>query len=227
MSLVNDRNGILHPPPSLAPIDGTSIIYSYHSFVYCNIATSCVVMNKLVCAVFLLLSVARMGTNAQEDTTSTAPPTVESTNTTTTNTTNNTTPTLNACDTIEAGDVYFTYVQANTPNEVVLFTFEDIPGDIKLYLTDNAWTGTSFQVDEGTLEVRGSLLGCIDWKLSISSSLLFVPLYRYLTRRNVHSPSHCEMLVVDTTNRRHCPRNQLWIRTIRKFRPGLGFPRRR
>jgi len=121
-------------------------------------------MNHIICTLILLLSAVRMGTNAQNDTASTTPPTVESPNNmTTSNTTNNTAiPTVNACDTIEAGDVYFTYVRANNPNEVVLFTFEDIPGEMKLYLTDNAWTGTSFQVDEGTLEVRGSLFGCLD-----------------------------------------------------------------
>ena len=177
-------------------------------------------MNHMVYTVILLLSAVRMGTNAQNGTASTNPPTVESTNNMTTgNTTNNTaTPTVNACDTIEAGDVYFTYVQANTPNEVVLFTFEDIPGEIKLYLTDNAWTGTSFQVDEGTLEVRGSLFGCLDWTFQ------YCHLLSWLSSHNAPSTLllSVKMIVVDRTDRRHCARNELWIRTIGQYGPGLG-----
>jgi len=68
------------------------------------------------------------GTTTTTYASSTEPPTEVSTNTTE----------ANECDAIEAGDTYFTYVQSNAPNEVVLFPFEDIPGGIKLYLTDNA-----------------------------------------------------------------------------------------
>lgn len=57
------------------------------------------------------------------------------------------------CDAMVAGDIYFTYLRSQQPDELVLFIFEDIPGNMKLYLTDNAWTGTDFQADEGTLEV--------------------------------------------------------------------------
>ena len=150
-------------------------------------------MNHIVCTAILLLLAVPMGTNAQNDTASTTPPTVESTNINTTSTSNTTTnntatPTVNACDTIEAGDVYFTYVQANTPNEVVLFTFEDIPGEIKLYLTDNAWTGTSFQVDEGTLEVRGLFFDFLDWNLQFCSLLVLLQ----LTQFTVNFPFVCE-----------------------------------
>jgi hypothetical protein len=63
------------------------------------------------------------------------------------------TPAPNDCDGMEVGDFYFTYVRSLEPNEVTIFPFEDIPGDMKLYLTDNAWTGAEFQSDEGTLEV--------------------------------------------------------------------------
>ena len=65
-------------------------------------------------------------------------------------------PGPNECDQLEAGDVYFTYVRSLDPNSVVMFLLDDIPGNMKLYLTDNAWTGTGFQVDEGTLEVSAS-----------------------------------------------------------------------
>lgn len=64
------------------------------------------------------------------------------------------TPAPNACDEFVAGDIYFTYLQSLEPDELILFPFEDIPGDLKLYLTDNAWTGSEFETNEGTLEVR-------------------------------------------------------------------------
>jgi hypothetical protein len=65
-----------------------------------------------------------------------------------------TTPTtINDCDTIAAGDIYFTFIRSKDPVLLTIFPFEDIPGDIKLYLTDNAWTGSGFQANEGTLEV--------------------------------------------------------------------------
>lgn len=67
-------------------------------------------------------------------------------------------PTLNECDEINAGDIYFSYIASMDPDVVVLFTFEGIPGNIKLYLTDNAWTGSSFQANEGTLEVRSNAI---------------------------------------------------------------------
>lgn len=70
------------------------------------------------------------------------------------------TPAPNACDEIEAGDISFTYVHARDPDEVILFTFTDIPADLKLYLTDNAWTGDVFQASEGTLEVNTVLIHC-------------------------------------------------------------------
>jgi hypothetical protein len=67
----------------------------------------------------------------------------------------------NDCDRMNSGDIYFTYVQSLQPDELVLFPFEDIPGDMQLYLTDNAWTGTGFQSDEGTLEVSPIII--IEW----------------------------------------------------------------
>jgi len=67
------------------------------------------------------------------------------------------TPGPNDCDLFEAGGVYFSYLDARTPNEVQFFTFADIPGTIpNLYLTNNAWTGTDFQVTEGTVEVSST-----------------------------------------------------------------------
>lgn len=63
----------------------------------------------------------------------------------------------NDCDEFPAGDLYFTFLSAEVPNIVVLFSFVDITPDKipTLYLTNNAWTGTGFQATEGTLEVRG------------------------------------------------------------------------
>ena len=75
-----------------------------------------------------------------------------------TNSTNTTMPTdppePNDCDKIEIGSIYFFFLNSVDPDEVGLFPFEDIPGGLELYLTDNAWTGTDFQNDEGTLQVR-------------------------------------------------------------------------
>ena len=76
-----------------------------------------------------------------------------------TNTTNSTEPPEpNDCDKMEIGSIYFFFLNSVDPDEVGLFPFEDIPGNLELFLTDNAWDGEKFQDDEGTLEVRMILL---------------------------------------------------------------------
>eukprot|EP00934_Nitzschia_sp_Nitz4_P007559 Nitzschia sp. Nitz4//scaffold257_size48314//38237//39084//NITZ4_007095-RA/size48314-snap-gene-0.27-mRNA-1//-1//CDS//3329544466//7549//frame0 len=62
------------------------------------------------------------------------------------------TPGPNACDELAIGDLYFVSISSLNPNYVSIFNFEDIPGGLDLYLTDNAWTGTYFQTNEGTLQ---------------------------------------------------------------------------
>lgn len=62
----------------------------------------------------------------------------------------------NECDAFEAGDFAFVFVNSVDPgDELSLFLFNDVPAGMKLYLTDNAWTGSTFQSDEGSLEVSG------------------------------------------------------------------------
>lgn len=59
----------------------------------------------------------------------------------------------NECNDFEAGDFAFIYVNSVDPgDEVSIFLFNDVPGGMKLYLTDNAWTGSTFLSNEGTLE---------------------------------------------------------------------------
>ena len=70
-------------------------------------------------------------------------------------------PKPNDCDNINIGSIYFFFLNSVDPDEVGLFPFEDIPGGLDLYLTDNAWTGTEFQRDEGTLQVRKKILYCL------------------------------------------------------------------
>jgi hypothetical protein len=60
----------------------------------------------------------------------------------------------NDCDKIEIGSAFFIFLNSVDPDEVVVFLLEDLPGDLELYLTDNAWNGIEFQTDEGILKVR-------------------------------------------------------------------------
>jgi hypothetical protein len=65
-------------------------------------------------------------------------------------------PTLlpNDCDNIEIGSIYFYFINSVEPDGVGFFLFDDLPGNLELLLTDNAWNGLEFQNDEGTLSVR-------------------------------------------------------------------------
>ena len=60
----------------------------------------------------------------------------------------------NACDGLNAGDIFFTQVRARDPDQVILFFFEDLPGGLTIFLTDNAYNGEGFENTEGILEVR-------------------------------------------------------------------------
>lgn len=66
----------------------------------------------------------------------------------------NTTTFQNACDNITLGEFTFLLVSSSDPfDEVSFFGFEDLPPNLDLYLTDNAWTGTAFQIDEGVMKL--------------------------------------------------------------------------
>jgi hypothetical protein len=51
------------------------------------------------------------------------------------------------------GNLFFLLVSSSDPfDEVSFFSFDTIPGNMVLYLTDEAWNGTHFQNNEGTLK---------------------------------------------------------------------------
>jgi endonuclease I len=59
----------------------------------------------------------------------------------------------NDCQMINPGDVVFSLVNSEDPDNVELFAFEDLPAGLELYLTDNAWDGLKFLNAEGILKV--------------------------------------------------------------------------
>lgn len=71
-----------------------------------------------------------------------------------------TTPTLaptatpNTCSNLKPGDIPIFLVNSDNPDQVVFFPLADISASVgSLYVTDNAWTGTSFVEKEGIMEV--------------------------------------------------------------------------
>lgn len=79
----------------------------------------------------------------------------------------------NDCDTLRIGDFYFLYINAwpsgVQPNgeytrgpgrhgEVAIFGFQDIPGDLDLYLTDRAWSDLNQSFVENTVEREGIIV---------------------------------------------------------------------
>lgn len=68
-------------------------------------------------------------------------------------------PTLspNDCDTIEPVALAFFLLNSIDPDELAIYVFEDLPGNLTLYLTDNAWDGSVFRTDEGTWSVSVSV----------------------------------------------------------------------
>jgi hypothetical protein len=99
----------------------------------------------------LLLSSAR----AQDELPSLAPSAAVSTSETlqpTIETNFTESPYPNACDNITIGSFYFLLANSiNSADEVSVFGFEDLPPNLDLYLTDNAWMGESFATNEGVL----------------------------------------------------------------------------
>ena len=66
---------------------------------------------------------------------------------------NSTTTTINSCSELLPGDVQVIAINSDNPDSVTLVTLEALHGGLKLYMTDNAWTGDSFLSNEGTLMV--------------------------------------------------------------------------
>lgn len=63
------------------------------------------------------------------------------------------TPTGGFCNDWSAGDVMVIAVNSDNPDIVALVALSDLSGGTDLYMTDNAWTGTSFRSNEGTVKV--------------------------------------------------------------------------
>lgn len=51
------------------------------------------------------------------------------------------------------GDIMVVAMNSANPDYVALVALESLPGSMDIYLTDNAWTGTSFRSNEGTLKL--------------------------------------------------------------------------
>lgn len=54
------------------------------------------------------------------------------------------TATRNDCGSIDPGDVPVFLVNTDNPDEVVFLPLADIPPDMELFITDQAWNGTHF-----------------------------------------------------------------------------------
>jgi endonuclease I len=59
-----------------------------------------------------------------------------------------------ACNDLQAGDVQIIGVHGDFPDEIALVALQDLPDDLELFLTDDAWTGNGFRGSEGTEKVR-------------------------------------------------------------------------
>jgi len=79
----------------------------------------------------------------------------------------------NDCDSLEVGSFYFFYVDAwpvsitaageyvknpERHGEVAIFPFQDIPGNLDLYLTDRAWNGWTNSFESNTVEGEGIVM---------------------------------------------------------------------
>ena len=51
------------------------------------------------------------------------------------------------------GDVMVVGMNSNDPDMVALVALRSLPGELSIYMTDNAWTGTKFRSNEGTLKL--------------------------------------------------------------------------
>ena len=57
------------------------------------------------------------------------------------------------CQFLNPGDILFNLVNSMDPDTVEFVTLEDLPGGLELYLTDNAWDGSTFLSNEGIVKV--------------------------------------------------------------------------
>eukprot|EP00526_Cylindrotheca_closterium_P006820 CAMPEP_0113637648 /NCGR_PEP_ID=MMETSP0017_2-20120614/19713_1 /TAXON_ID=2856 /ORGANISM="Cylindrotheca closterium" /LENGTH=752 /DNA_ID=CAMNT_0000548699 /DNA_START=205 /DNA_END=2463 /DNA_ORIENTATION=+ /assembly_acc=CAM_ASM_000147 len=57
------------------------------------------------------------------------------------------------CQDLKAGDVQIIGVHSDNPDEIALVALQDLPANLELYLTDDAWTGNGFRGSEGTVKL--------------------------------------------------------------------------
>jgi endonuclease I len=61
---------------------------------------------------------------------------------------------IKGCSDLSPGDVQIIAINSDNPDSISLVVMENLPPDLELYITDNAWTGTGFRFNEGTAKVR-------------------------------------------------------------------------
>jgi hypothetical protein len=66
-----------------------------------------------------------------------------------------------SCATLRSGDIMTTQISSDDPDLVAFVAMTDLPAGLKLFVTDNAWTGSSFRDNEGTIMVRS--MYCVTW----------------------------------------------------------------
>jgi hypothetical protein len=75
------------------------------------------------------------------------------------------TPNGKSCDSLTAGDVMMVGINSDNPEGVALVALEDLGGGLELLLADNAWTGTGFRTNEGsisfTVPTQGIVAGTV------------------------------------------------------------------
>lgn len=95
------------------------------------------------------------------------------------------------CKSLKPGDAQIIGVHSDDPDEIALVALQDLPANLELYLTDDAWTGNGFRGSEGTVKVR------------------YISVLIASDKMRTHS--HFVSLV-DSTVRWHSKRNNIWVR---------------
>ena len=57
------------------------------------------------------------------------------------------------CDQLDPGDVFIYVVASDDPDGIGFLALEDLVSPLKLYMTDNPWTGLDFGTSEGTVSL--------------------------------------------------------------------------
>jgi endonuclease I len=60
---------------------------------------------------------------------------------------------VGSCGQLSSGDVQVVSLSSDNPDSVVLVALKDLPRGMELFMTDNAWMGSEFKTNEGTLKV--------------------------------------------------------------------------